>query len=290
MSTIQILYKDMAKYKTTAIDFHAGDLLEHSTWITLFVDNIYMDKGCTTCEWSDDIPKTDEIRKIINVTAFLHDIGKAGDGNYVYYDKPDHPQIGAQYILGQKSYKYVDDNGIEKSLDINSLLREFQMTGSRYPEILACFINNHWLFGSYMKKMTSNNLTIVATDYINEILNNCSKFGLDFIRNDKTERLLFFKIQMLISACDVRATQPYMDHDMVRKLTKTLKDNVKDTFGSREYHVNASKIKQNINYKSPILPYISNMPQVHPGIDGYKVFGYGEKGLLLRKEVIRLLS
>ena len=35
------LIKDFEKYKTTNTDFHAGDLIEHSTWAAFYVNDLF---------------------------------------------------------------------------------------------------------------------------------------------------------------------------------------------------------------------------------------------------------
>ena len=66
---IALLLDQMALYKSTNVDFHAGNLLEHSIWSLLFAEQLVLN----TPKYG--IPDLD-IQKKIAATAFIHDIGK----------------------------------------------------------------------------------------------------------------------------------------------------------------------------------------------------------------------
>ena len=91
------LLENMLLYKTTNARFHSGHLFEHSIWVTRSTVNLLQSK------WEKGIDR-DKFLKLLVIAALLHDIGKAGDLEYAYFEKKDHPMRSFEYILGLKKY------------------------------------------------------------------------------------------------------------------------------------------------------------------------------------------
>jgi hypothetical protein len=96
------LLKNMKRYKTTNARFHAGHLYEHSIWVMRAVLNLLIS------DWQDGIACSHNLLKRLIIAGLLHDIGKAGDLVYVFFEKRDHPQRGFNYILGIEPY-FIND-------------------------------------------------------------------------------------------------------------------------------------------------------------------------------------
>lgn len=288
--TVRDLINDLSNYKTTNIDFHAGDLLEHSVWTAMYADRIY-ESDSSLKEWGEGIPKGDSMRRFIAVAAFLHDIGKAGDLEYIYYDKPAHPYTGADYLKGTRPYLYTVD-GVKKTLDIKQLMSELQLPPGPYDRILICLVENHWKFGEYMSKLANDNAIAKAREFVDDIIGSLKNNGLHIIVEKKKELDIFFRIQILLSASDVLAAKPYNDHKNIRVLSSHVKSVTKGIkHDSNEYLQAVNKIPTvYINEVSEPLKYVSNRSQVHRGGDKYKDFKYDTVGIAFRKMILTLVD
>ena len=100
-STAQELIKNIKHYTLNRATGHEGNLYEHSVWTALTLHKWIDSKN----EWCKGIDFDSHDKKIIILTGFLHDIGKAGDLKFKYLVKNDHPYIGCDYVLGSKKYK-----------------------------------------------------------------------------------------------------------------------------------------------------------------------------------------
>jgi hypothetical protein len=293
--TLKLLIEDMEDYKTTNIDFHAGDLLEHSIWVMFYADKIYQhDKqhqNCSYCKWGSGIPRSEHMRKFIATAAFLHDIGKAGDLKHLYYDKPDHPHTGADYLSGKAQYRLGGSNK-GKVLNIDDLIRELDLPQGPYRQILTCLVDNHWKFGGYMKTLDEQSPKKAAKQYIEDVMDSLTRYGLQSIINSKKELSIYFRIQMLISAADLLGTKPYNDHKKIRVVSDYIKEQTKGlTSGTKEFAEKSSEVpKVNINDHSDLLKGISNRSQVHRGSDKYKEFKYDTVGIEFRKIILDLIK
>jgi hypothetical protein len=97
---LSLLLDDMKEYKTTNTVFHAGHLYEHSIWVARAVINLLRSR----C--AQDIALNYNLIKILVVAGLLHDIGKAGDLQFVFFEKRAHPETGFLYITGNNYVKY----------------------------------------------------------------------------------------------------------------------------------------------------------------------------------------
>ena len=118
------LIKDMKNYKTVDIENEAGNLLEHSIWTTLNVQHMFKVSSKYLFPIIPQYPVLENIiktrllinRKAILLSAFLHDIGKAGDRNLVYYKKQN--KDVEQYF--KQGYKTISD----ETINLYNLIQE----------------------------------------------------------------------------------------------------------------------------------------------------------------------
>lgn len=178
------------KYETTNVDWHAGDLLEHTIWVTTIIENWF----CKRNTWIEGLDQED--CKLAMACGFMHDIGKAGDLEFVFKNKPSHPQDGFEYILNKKPF-YTDQT------EIYNLNEWFRANGFSADEqkVIAIIAGIHWDFGLVLKRINDGEPEkLVFDDFINKL----EQLTQDAAYNDGivTKQLLLFSI--LINAADVK--------------------------------------------------------------------------------------
>lgn len=260
---IKKLIDDMGKYHTTNIDYHSGDLLEHSLWVMLYADDAIMQRNTNLTLWADGL-RSDDIRLVVNTAAFFHDIGKAGDGLVLYYDKKKHPEVGKEYLLGEREYRVVKGR---KVLNLRKIITDMGLP-KEYIFMIAAVAENHWTFGSILQHLKNDKeLLSAAYSYFAIIYTNVVKMRGEFDLNGIWDWFgTLIKMIMLISACDVYGAQPY-------RYMKRL-----DDINGWQYN----------NKISDVFPYLTNRPQVHRGGPSFDKFGYNTMGLKLRNAIITI--
>ncbi len=201
------IINDFKKYKTTNTDFHAGDLLEHSAWAAFYVNDLFtsldMDNPLHKVwnqRYVDEAERngvTVDYQKVLILAAFLHDIGKGGDGKTTYYDKPDHEMIGATYI-NTKSYRDVNGNRI----DLEKMFNDFGLSDLEIS-IITVLVEGHWLIGKIINKVKKDEKFVQEFENIYKV----------YI-NDPNVYLfkLVAMMQLIICIADVMATKKYEGH------------------------------------------------------------------------------
>jgi hypothetical protein len=220
------LLEQMKLYKSINVNFHAGNLFEHSIWSALFAEQIIFN----TPHILKILFNTEDLRvsfsKKIVAIALLHDIGKMDpfhskserrESDFIYFSIKDHPEIGGQYIRGTKQIPVLNLKTleVEKFFNIKKLFNELGLDYSTELETVAKIIDLHWQLGILM----------YDPDGVNKYLSllNSSK---DFI----------FAI-LIISIADILASQPYGVNNLTAEL----------------------------NHHSKFFPFISNVPRKYKG-------------------------
>lgn len=224
---IQQFIQQMSYYKSTNINFHAGNLLEHSIWSLLFAEQLVVNSKYGS-------PSID-IQKQIATVAFLHDIGKMikpeSDSlqiirrkhDLIYYSIPDHPQIGGDYIRGTRKLPLVDSSmNVVGYFDIQSLLKALGLKKSDML-FVAKIIDLHWQFGKYLDIWKNEFDDVTLNKFINKV--------------GKDEPFIFFFALIIVSIADILASQPFG----VNNLTSEL------------------------NHHSRFFPFIKNVPKKYRG-------------------------
>lgn len=211
-SEFQLLIDDMRNYTTTNVDFHQGDLLAHSAWTAFYVSDLFDIKSTQQSplqtiyheqlvkDFKDERLYDIDVKKVLILAAFLHDIGKAGDGILSYYDKPDHEKTGALYLL-KNNYTSI----LKTKIDLDRILTDFNITDLE-RDIIICLIAGHWLIGDTM--------TSGAVDegeyFIEEFINIVNQFITDSeLLNNIPFIALLCMMQLIICVADVLASQEY---------------------------------------------------------------------------------
>lgn len=192
-SGLSALMEDFKTYITTNTDFHAGNLYEHSLWVTIAINEWF---ACHN-EWTNGLTGRD--REIALIAGLLHDIGKAGDAIHTFYTKPLHMQKGQYYVLGQEPYQL----STGKVFDFNKLFDQLRLSVQERQEI-AIIIASHHEFGGLVRK-SNGGLVIGEVDRIG-FTDTIQKYAsLAQYAHPIDTRLL--NLIILVSAADVRGSQ-----------------------------------------------------------------------------------
>lgn len=142
--------KQMSYYKSSNVEFHAGDLLDHSIWSALWAEKLL--------NADSDPSLTRERKKTIVALAFIHDIGKMAPDQMrcrrhdcVYFTVPTHPKIGGDYVRGAKPMPKLNENAqVVGALDLDGLLAYMDVNDR---EEAAAIVDLHWEFGDFVRKL-----------------------------------------------------------------------------------------------------------------------------------------
>jgi len=187
--TFDDLLANIKLYKTTNTSFHAGDLYQHSIWTACVIQQWFEENSF----WCEGL--TEQDKKLAMLTALLHDIGKAGDLYFNYFDKENHPEIGFKYLLGKKKYRIDYQN----TFDFSQFFENLGISKNDQKTI-AFLVSAHHEFGKIMKRHLTPEKA--SKKYRERLSNLAEDFSVD-------ERL--FKLAILISVADVKATQKPSD-------------------------------------------------------------------------------
>lgn len=206
---LNILLSQFSLFKTTNVDFHSGNLYEHSIWSLLFAEKLVLSP------LFPGMPAlSKETQKFIAGIAFIHDIGKLDPENckktakgFVYHTLPKHPEIGEKIITGEKKLtvfnKQLEAVGF---FDIQSLLKELGYQPSDYT-VIGDMIGLHWEFGFYVSQLqrliSENNTQITEQQF--------ELAARAFITKVGNRSFMFYYGLIVISIADILASQPFTD-------------------------------------------------------------------------------
>lgn len=268
----------MKLYKSINVNFHAGNLYEHSIWTLLWSEYIF---------FQNLLNLNQDLLKLINerglgLSALLHDIGKMTNTDeilfnnflldYVFFSVKDHPIIGATNILTNNIPQFeieYDDMGFKESVTnighggLDNILIELDMS-TKYKYVISFVSEAHWYFGNDVLRLynAGYNENDICYDYISKIYDIYNKkyqsTGIDF--------MTLFLYLVIVSLADIYAAQPYGV------------DRLLNLRGPAD-----------LNKKSRIFPFIHNVPKNYPGRDVYTDFKVDTNGRLLAHHAIMML-
>jgi hypothetical protein len=285
---IKLYYDELDLYETTNINFHSGNLLEHSVWSLLWAEYILNKSGdFKRLIIADPIIKNqDNIKKVIVFTSFIHDIGKMSykidptivynksRKKFIYFDVKDHMTYGSNFIMSGNFPIYESDGNHTRDIDIDTLFSKFGIK-LKYKLLIIMIIRLHWDFGNILKtfntvlKETSNQVTAlnavhkIVDDYLNNI----------YMMMKPTDNLsfsVFVSSLIIVSISDNLATQPY---GVDRIKTKNIIEN--------------SPVILSLNKKSSYFPFLTNMPKNYKGINLPVISNLYTTGINLSNEILK---
>lgn len=136
------LFEDLKKYKKERGECHAGHLYEHMLWVAKSMGGLYDTQSPWVAHLAHD-------RELMITAAFMHDIGKAGDLQYLYLLKPKHPQTGVDYFLKKQSYKL---NAEGDTYDFDAWVAQVGLTQEQVKTLIV-LIGMHQEFGLLLKNL-----------------------------------------------------------------------------------------------------------------------------------------
>ena len=162
----RLLIETMKQYSTSNMSFHGGDPYDHSVWTALWAEEAIL-KSIPDTEF-DKLHKISSnmwinieqfirdvhidpkyLKRKIVLAAYLHDIGKFGDGRKVYYNKPNHPRAGYEYLMGTAGFKYL--NG--KVVNLRKHILSMNGGMEELVDFMAWISDSHYQFGNAIKQV-----------------------------------------------------------------------------------------------------------------------------------------
>ncbi len=247
------------KYTTYNINDHAGNLFEHGIWTVLYAESLIKQL------YGKHVDLTSAEFKTIVIAAWWHDIGKmqlpntdikSRDGKYVYFVVPDHPEIGANYVM---SGSIPTESGTGINLSQVLLENGLDTSANRIIEI-ACYVLCHMHFGTFVLRD--------GGDY-REYLLSMWRYADSLLKGGDLAKYLspvkFWRGLVVVSLADALGANSYGIHRLRKK--KRLM----------------------INKSSVALPYLANVGRVyHGGVEVARIAN--DKGRRVAKEIFKLLD
>ena len=231
----------LSYYKSTNVNFHAGNLLEHSVWSLLFAEHLALSRTYDV-GGADEQIDNDTKREVVAI-SFIHDIGKMTIDNenvrvraydVIYNAIPTHPQIGAEYVRGTREMPMLSpDMKRMGSFNVRELLKALQIRDDSIG-MCADVVALHWELGTFIQQIRSASDTEQIRAAADEFIRVC---GNDEYGQPRT--YLFFYTLIIVSIADVLASQPFGTNNLTSET----------------------------NHWSSYFPYITNVPKKYRGGD-----------------------
>ena len=221
MLEIEKLIRDLQAYHTTNRNYHSGDVLEHTIWTMMFIKDAIRNPNNPIHLILDYVsrisPPNLNVQRICIIASFLHDIGKGGDGNTTFFDKPGHEQVGAN-MIANNTYYLLDGNThllSKQKVDFNTLFTELNCNPIERL-IITVLVAGHYLIGSI--KVNKDNMedayeheSYLFIKYIGKL---CSQFGLSDYLEIHTDYFKYIVwMQFIVCIADALASRPYIGNE-----------------------------------------------------------------------------
>lgn len=231
--------QELRKYKTSNImsansGFHQGHLLEHSMWVSLVTISL-LDHEV----FKDLIVSSKDVYLL---AGYFHDIGKSGDCDKVavynglrpeeprmsvcqyvtdnnnivgmrYYDIPDHPEKGYEFLKGYKTYKKYTLKGTNDIISyenntipihLNDWEEMFEhLKISEYDrKLIRIAVATHWYMGNNIKNISDGTSTLeeAVIDFMSEVE---PFYNNEFYHLDQKIFKIVLVFVILISVADI---------------------------------------------------------------------------------------
>jgi hypothetical protein len=265
MTTFHMIGKvigEMSMYKTVRSDRHAGDLLQHSIWTALYAQYLIKTKSI----FATTIQTFPDYFPLIIASAFLHDIGRSGRGEYrekqvaLMFNDTDHSLHGAEMLKGTRPYYLASSHGSVEMINASAVLTDMNIPQDKQYIVILCV-----LFHDLLEELLANNeLTSdqQAKMFVSNITKSFDRYQIKF--KDEQELRLLFECIILVSIANIQATQPFVDHD--------------EFYNALDEMKNKKSLFVYLNSVVEKFPYLTNMAQVYPGskkFEEYKPFLVG---------------
>ena len=318
--------KQLILYKSVNVNFHAGDLLEHSIWSLLYTER-YLKNDTLKFKINLGV-NHDEFGRAIALASFIHDIGKMAPTNpqvktnkkqnvFLYYDVKEHPLIGKEYVELSKFLPiYNNQLQLLGNLDMVSFFNEMGVDHAKYGTMISYVILYHKEFGDNILKVFNNQYRIpIQTKYEKRFKNekirrdqflkenpnaNMTSFDQKYARIDNNRRVeLNNAVNAITNAFMdfiVKLYNPIAGNDVaayVRFIYTLMIVSLSDISGSQPIGINRLEESNglavdDINLKSTYFPFISNLSKKYRGGDVASVSLVNSEGVALAQRIINL--
>jgi hypothetical protein len=186
-----------------------------------------------------------------------------GDNVLFYYDKPDHPKTGEAYLNKKKPLVLTDFT----TINIDELFKNLEIKDEERWLVIG-IVSLHWDFGNVLRAWTDETKPppeSAVVEYLKHIVTYIHSQRIKF--NSIEEIIIFIKIIILVSVCDIKGSQVYIGDNISNN--PLLKDNPNSN-ASLEYNYN----------------YITNYPKTRRGGNKFEEFKIDTKGYKLYEYIL----
>lgn len=185
------LLRDMSNYYITPgyQTSHTGDLMDHSLWTYYLLVNQTQLPRIYQPWYLQDISSS--YYPVLQVSGLLHDVGKAGDLNLEYTQKPNHP-LQSWVYFHEGNYHWVDRSKI-------SLTEYLSQNCGLTPEewnLVSIIAALHYDLGDFFEKKLSGN------ELIYRLKSHIQSTGISF------DPVIVFRILRAVTFADIWAQHP----------------------------------------------------------------------------------
>lgn len=207
-------------YKKEFGEGHAGHLWEHTVWVTKAMARLF----ATDSKWIAGIDKKYE--RLMELVAFTHDVGKAGDCQFVHMSKPAHPITGVQYLLGKQPF-YKDTT--KECLDFQAWFAENELSVED-QKMLIVLAGMHQEFGVALTRILKKpeQQWIAFGVYLEKFINYCKQ--ADYNNGYPNEQIV--RMAIALTVADIQGMFPV---DFACKHLPELQDEPQTLFNALPY-------------------------------------------------------
>lgn len=244
------LIEDMKNYKTYNINDQQGDLFEHSVWVALTIQDFFTDLDKQ--DWVNGI---ETYKNLCIISGFLHDIGKAGDLVFNFYEKDNHIERGLDYVMGRQEYKLKNN----KVLDIPKILSSINISVNDQKILGFIILTHHDIIECVYKFINlskSEDDEDIKDDEVQTLLNKfisyLPKVGLSYTDETLGDYITLITIAIMMAICIHIGENTYINQKTTAELNKLAQT-------KKNYMI------KDMNSFLTDFPYITNQPRVHKG-------------------------
>ena len=240
------LIQDLKEYKTTNINLYSGNIIETTMWSVLYMNWLYAISHPVVSNLGNEYMK-----KCLLASAFLSEVGNAGDRVFTYYDKPDRYDKISGYFEGTDTYIAKDGS----TIDLYKVLNEMNV-----PEMyhnFAIFLLKHTEFFKNLILTNQNrpNIDRLFYGHLSDLFNIEFSNGIDTDTKYLIFRALFAMIHVKILS--------YRSYPTGKKLNEFIQT-YSNKKANKQGHLLYELIAKTNDYVAT-HPYIINRPSLYVG-------------------------